>query len=285
MLGPDDLVLCAGSVNRTPLLDRLDPAARAGFAGISLFAGDCAALLDAGMTMAAIRRRIADAGLVVTDAEIIGRWCPGQTPPPHMPEWLAALLMRQTPEAILPAAAEMGATTVTVGELFGVPFDAEAMAEAFGAGCDLAATYGLKLALEFIPTGGVPSLAAGWEVVRRAGRANGGLLVDSWHLFRSGSTVAELAALPGTAIASVQISDAPATPSADLDHEMSHDRLLPGEGALDLVGFLRALDAAGSRVPIGVEVFSDPLFAEPIDVAARRLAETTRAVIARGRAQ
>jgi sugar phosphate isomerase/epimerase len=51
-----------------------------------------------------------------------------------------------------------------------------------------------------------------------------------------------------------------------LAHEARHERVPPGEGTLDLAGFLAALPAA---VPLAVEVQSDALATEhaPLDRA------------------
>ncbi|WP_157215487.1 sugar phosphate isomerase/epimerase family protein [Flavisphingomonas formosensis] len=285
MLGPDDLVLCGGTLQFTPLLDRLAPTAEAGFAGLSLFAADCERLAADGVALRDIRRRIDDHGLAITDVEIIGNWLPGRAQPPGMPTWMAELLDRLTPEAMLPIVVELGASVVTVGEMFEVSYDAELMAERFAAICDLYAPHGIDVALEFIVGGGIPSLGKGWEVVRRAGRSNGKLVLDSWHLFRSGSTLEELAQIPGSAIGSVQINDAPARASDDLAREMMRGRLLPGEGGFDVAGVVRTLDAIGSRAPIGVEVFSERLSALPPGEAARECAQAVRALIAQTRSK
>lgn len=286
MLGPDDLVLCGGTLQHTPLLDRLAPTAEAGFAGLSLFAADCERLIAGGMTLADIRGRIEDSGLAITDVEIIGNWLPGRTTAPAgMPRWMAELLDRLTPEAMLPIVTELGASVVTVGEMLELPYDGELMAERFAAICDLYAPHGIDVALEFIVGGAIPSLAKGWEVVRRADRPNGKLVLDSWHLFRSGSTLEELAQIPGRAIGSVQINDAPARASDDPAREMMRGRLLPGEGEFDVAGVIRTLDAIGSQAPIGVEVFSDRLSALPPGQAAQACAEATRALIAQTRSK
>jgi sugar phosphate isomerase/epimerase len=116
--------------------------------------------------------------------------------------------------------------------------------------------------------------------VQRANRPNGGLLVDSWHFFRSGSTLDQLRTIPGDQVNYVQIDDAPATPEADLSDETQHRRLPPGDGDLDLVGLLRALREIGCEAPVGPEVFSDDLASQPVDVVAKRLAESTRGVLA-----
>jgi sugar phosphate isomerase/epimerase len=271
-MSPDLFVLSAGTVQSTPFLDRLAPARAAGFDGVSIFAADFEALAKAGTTADEVRRRVADAGLVITEVEIVGNWLSGERRKVGLPEWLVALLDRMTADYVIEIAASLGARGITVGEMFGVETSHDAAAAAFARVCRQAADKGLTVALEFIPTGGVATLDDGWEIVRRADCENGGLLVDSWHFFRSNSSLELLGQLPPQAIMSVQICDAPAIPEADLDHAMVHARLLPGEGALDLAAFMAALDRTGSRAPIGVEVFSDALAAHSIDEIAQRCA-------------
>lgn len=272
-MSPDALILSAGTVQPTPFLARLAPARAAGFAGVSMFAADYDLLEAHGVTPAEIRARVADAGLFVDEIEIVGVWLPGPGTKP-LPGWLAALLDRNTPERLIAIAEAVGARGISVGELRGCPV--EGAAARFAAICDAAAVAGLHVSLEFIPTGGVPDLAAAWSVVEQAGRGNGGILVDSWHFFRSGSSLELLARLPAHAITGIQICDAPATPEADLDHAMVHDRRLPGEGELDLAGFLAALRATGTLARVAVEVFSDALNALAVEVAARACAASAR---------
>ena len=266
----DNLVLCAGTLIGTPLLDRLGPARAAGFTGISVFASECEALAAQGISLAEQRRRINDAGLDVAEVEIVARWLPDQQPHPGMPGWSSDLLTRLTPEAVLPIAAELGARTVILAEAFGVPYHAERMAAGFAAACDHFLPAGIDVALEFITGSTIATLDQAAEITRLANRANGGVLVDSWHLFRGGSSLETLRALPATEIKSVQISDAPAIASDDLEHEMTHARLLPGDGAFDLAGLLDALQSIGCCARIGIEVFSDSLATLPASAVAQR---------------
>lgn len=270
LIRTDNLVLCAGTLIGTPLFDRLAPARAAGFTGISVFASECEALAAQGITLGEQRRRINDAGLEVAEVEIVAKWLPDQKPRPGMPGWSSDLLTRLTPEAVLPIAEELGARSVIVAEAFGVPFHAEAMAEGFAAVCDHFQSAGIELALEFITGSSISTLGQAAEIVRLANRANGGILLDSWHLFRGGSSLETLRMLPGSAIKSIQISDAPAIVSDDIEHEMTHARLLPGDGAFDLAGLLDALQAIGCAARIGVEVFSDSLATLPASAVAQR---------------
>jgi sugar phosphate isomerase/epimerase len=126
--------------------------------------------------------------------------------------------------------------------------------DAFGRTCDLAARYGLTADIEFPSWIEVGSLAAAAEVVRGASRANGGVLIDTLHLHRSGGTAAEIAALPPEWFRYVQFCDAPATiPTtlAGLLRTAREARDAPGEGELDLLAVLRALPPG---LPLSLEV-------------------------------
>ncbi len=278
-LGPFDMVLCAGTVMGTPFLDRLEPSAKHGFAGVSLQPTDYQALRAGGTTDGEIRARIADHGLQVSELDAVTTWFEGHEPPLSWDPAFAGMLRANTAEALCPIGEAVGARSLTVVEFYGVPVDVDTAAAGFAKVCDRAAESGLLAHLEFLPWTHIPDLRTAWEIVRRADRPNGGLLVDSWHLFRSGSTLEELSAIPGERVVYVQIDDAPPDAEADLSEETQHRRLLPGDGSFDLHGLIRTLDGIGCTAPIGVEVFSDELAREPVDEVARRSAETARGVL------
>jgi sugar phosphate isomerase/epimerase len=110
-------------------------------------------------------------------------------------------------------------------------------------------------------------------------------MIDTWHTFRGPSDDAQLRALPGALVGSVQLNDAPAAPGADLVAETLAARLVPGEGDIPLVRWLRILDAIGSRAPLGVEVFSEKLDELPPLEVGRRCGEAARALLAAARSQ
>ena len=61
----------------------------------------------------------------------------------------------------------------------------EDMTERFAAVCDRAAEHGLIVGLEPIVLGGLRHVAQAAEVVTGAGRPNGGVTVDLYHVFRA----------------------------------------------------------------------------------------------------
>ena len=72
-------------------------------------------------------------------------------------------------------------------------------------------------------------------------------------------------------------------PEADYLAAALTRRLMPGEGALDLVGLVRLLDFRGCLAPIGVEVCSERLATEPPETVARRAGDAVRALLAAAR--
>ena len=139
--------------------------------------------------------------------------------------------------------ARLGARNVLVA---GDDPDHDRLAATFARFCDLAAAQGLTADLEFMPWTAVKTLAQARAIVAAAGKANGGVLVDAIHLQRSGSTLAEVAALPPRMIHYAQICDAPGrydASDAGLIATARGARLYPGEGDIDLAGLVRALPA------------------------------------------
>lgn len=281
-LGPNDLVISAPPLTHVPLLERLAPVCDAGFKGMSLMPGDVWDLERQGMSAADIALRMADHGLAICELDCTGWWLPAHRRLDPTDE-MGKLLRSLSPERVIDTAARIGAPSMTAVEMCNVEVDFDEAVEAFAGICDYAAERGVKVHLEFLPFGGIPDLMSAWRIVEAAGRPNGGLTLDSWHLFRSGSTLEQLAAIPGERIFTAQINDAPAQPEADLMHETMNGRLLPGQGSFDLTGFIRTLDAIGSTAPVAVEVFSADLPNQPLAEVARSWAAAGAATLAKAR--
>lgn len=81
---------------------------------------------------------------------------------------------------------------------------------------------------------------------------NVGLLLDSWHWHHAGATTQDILAAGRERIVHVHFNDAPNLPPEQI---RDNQRLLPGEGVINLVGFLQALEKIGYRDALSVEVF------------------------------
>jgi sugar phosphate isomerase/epimerase len=282
-MGPDDLVLCSGTLRRgTSFADRLDAAASAGFTGVSLWGRDYAAARAEGLRDADLRSMLDDHGLVVGEVDPAWWWLPGASEVHIPPELDGEDLFRFGEVELFSVAEAVGARSVNAVDVFGGPWDLDAASEAFAGLCRRADEFGLLVHLEWLPWSQIPDLATALEIVEHADQPNGGLTVDAWHLFRSGTDLHHLATVPGPRILAVQLSDGPLAPEANLPDAALHDRRLPGDGEFDLAGLVDALRVSGTSAPIGVEVFSDDLDERSPNEAAHRAAAATRQILSGG---
>ena len=89
------------------------------------------------------------------------------------------------------------------------------------------------------------------ELAKECG-SNVGLLLDAWHWHHAGATVQDIVHAGKDGIVHVHFDDAPNLPP---DQIKDDERLLPGEGVIDLTGFVRALQKIGYQDALSVEVF------------------------------
>ena len=277
MLGPDDLVLHTGTLRRASVAEKCAAAVAGGFAALTLSPEDVTRARAEGLGLADVRRLIEDHGLVVADLDPLLRWLPDEPIPPGF-----AAATEPEFHAIAEA---VGARSLNVAQGFGAHVDLDRAAEALAGVCDRAREHGLLVTLEYLPWSGIPDAATALAIAMRTGRVNATLMVDTWHTFRGRTDDAQLLTIPGARVGSVQLNDAPAEPAADLVVETLNARLVPGEGAIPLVRWLRILDAIGSSAPIGVEVFSAALDRLPPLEVGRRCGAAARALLAQARTQ
>ncbi|MDQ0381258.1 sugar phosphate isomerase/epimerase family protein [Amycolatopsis thermophila] len=239
----------ANTLRFADLPTRVAAAAAAGFTGIGLRVGD---YLGAGLSDADIRDLLDHHGVRVFELEHTWDWAAGVDP---------------AEEAMFRLAAEIGVRHLNVPMFSEHPLSE--LVEPFAALCDRAAEHGVLVGFEFLPYSHVRTLPEVWEVVAAADRRNGGVTFDLWHWLRSGGRPEDLAGVPASKIVTVQLCDVLPEPGPDLTEEARHRRLLPGRGAGDTAGVLRALREHGVTAPVSVEVFSDELDALPTADAAR----------------
>ncbi len=279
-MGPDDLVLCAGTLPRgLPFAERLAVTADAGFAAASLWGRDIAAARREGWSDADLRSMLADHGLSVAEVDPAWWWPPGAADVHIGPEYDTEEVFAFGEDELLSMAEAVGARSINAVDVLGGSWSVDEAAEAFAGLCARSAERGLLVHLEWLAWSRIPDLATALAIVRGAGAPNGGLCIDAWHLVRSGVVLDELAEVPGDLILGIQLSDGPREAEADLVDATLHHRLLPGDGGFDLVGLVRVLAATGTTAPLGVEVFSDELHGRGPSGAARAAGRTTRAVL------
>jgi sugar phosphate isomerase/epimerase len=205
---------------------------------------------------------LTDTGMRVLDVEII-RLKPDTDVASYQP--------------MLETAAALGARYVLVA---GNDPDEARTVDSLGKLCDLAAPLGLTPSLEPMPWTDVKNITQGARIVKASGKRNTGLIIDPLHFDRAASSLDELRALPREYFGYVQFCDALAERPTDLDtllFQARCERMIPGEGGLDLAGILRALP---DHLPISIEIPTEQWArTTPAVERARRLREATLAVV------
>lgn len=118
----------------------------------------------------------------------------------------------------------------------------------------LAAKYGLKVNVEFLPWAGIRSLQEDITLVdnmRALGHDNVFVMLDTLHAGRAGVTKEEVKRTPGDYFGFIHLCDGPAGPDGDPVLADIHDELMlytarearfyAGEGAMDVKGLIDAL--------------------------------------------
>jgi 4-hydroxyphenylpyruvate dioxygenase len=237
---------------------KISSAAASGFDGVELWAED---LDDDALRPNHIRDVTWAAGLIVE----------GVCPQPDVYRWHRSwdIELEQTLRARLERYRAMGASYLVLpvmddgGDLGETAMNLRRAAR-------LAAETGMVIGLE--PIGHVRKLAsirtASALVADALGDGPVGLVLDTFHFFRGGNTVADLSALDAHRILAVQLGDAMPIPFEELRGD--RHRLFPGEGAFDIVGLCRTLHSMKYAGPFIVELMNESYWsADPMGIAGR----------------
>jgi len=266
-----NLVLCTGAVPGRGFRETVAAAASSGHGGISMTVRFLMrAVVKENISFAEMPEILQAHGVRAAAVETGSDWLPGTDP--------GARAEAPPLAELVTLAQQLNAPVLTV--LSGVrklPPTRE-VARAFAEICRAGADAGLAVAIEPVAFMALRDTGLALEVIERADQPNGGLVLDSWHHARSGSRDADLARIPRDRIMAIQLVDAPANGAGDIRQECFFGRLLPGDGDLDLTGFLNRLQGRGQGVPTGVETWSEALHRKDIAAAADILAARTRAV-------
>ena len=107
----------------------------------------------------------------------------------------------------------------------------------------------------------IHNMATMKELIAETGKPNVGFLLDIWHWYNAGDTVADVRSLKNRDVVAVHMSDAPA--GVPIDQQVDSRRELPlATGVIDTAGFMNALNQIG---------YDGPAAAEPMNADLRKL--------------
>ncbi len=242
------------------LPDKLEAAAAVGFDGVEIFEND---LLTYDGTPQDVRRIAEDLGLALLLFQPFRDF-------EAMPEPQHARNLDRAERKFDVMQALGIADLLVCSNVSPAALDDPARAAAdLAAMAERAARRGLRVGYEALAWGRhVARWRQAWQIVRAADHPALGLVLDSFHTLALGDNLDDLGQVPAEKLFFVQLADAPQLAMDPLSWSR-HFRNFPGQGGLDVTGFVRAVLAAGYRGPLSLEVFNDDFRAAPARLTAR----------------
>lgn len=238
-------LICACTLGNPPFDELLNIAAEQGVDGLSLWQPYLLEQQAAGWTLESMREQLSKQGVKVALVEACMRW--------SQAGGFDAAAQAEA-QAVADLALALDAPQVLAVNLE-APAALEVMEDSFQALCAYLASRGLRCAVEFMPWTGIPDLATTQRLLHAAQDYRPQVMLDSWHVFRGTTTLAEIAALPADSVTALQLNDFQGDGSQPSNFaETMSQRCLPGQGWFDLPGLVRALRASGSQAPLTVEL-------------------------------
>jgi 2-keto-myo-inositol isomerase len=232
------------------IVDQVEVVGRAGYDGIEPWMSDLERFEAAGGSLAELRRRIADLGLVVESAIGFAPWI-AEDPT----ERAKGLEQAKRDMGLLARVGGRRLAAPPAGAVGGAPLELTAMADRYRALLEAGAEIGVVPQLEVWGFArNLSRLAESTYVVIEAAHPDACLLPDVYHLYKGGSGFEGLRQLSRHAIQVFHLNDYPEIPREQIEDK---DRILPGDGIAPLTKILGILRDNGCTPALSIELFNE----------------------------
>jgi sugar phosphate isomerase/epimerase len=246
---------------------RIEAAGKAGWTGFGLLHADLIQARDTiGYTV--LRRIFDDNGIKHVELEyLLDWWATGER----------RVASDQVRGDLFAAIGPLNAMHLKIGPgMLTEPVESEVMRESWEGLCEQAASQGTRVAIESAPYSHFPTVDSIVSLVTDVDHPNGGLLLDIWHVYRSGMDYTAMAKMVSRKyLFAVELCDAKATVIDSLFEDTINQRELCGQGDANVADYIRAIDQIGFDGPWGVEIISNAHRARPLNEALTLAYQTT----------
>ncbi|MCA9082541.1 MAG: sugar phosphate isomerase/epimerase [Planctomycetaceae bacterium] len=250
--------LNSSTIKTTPLLQKIETAGKAGYAGIELWHDDLDAHVQDGGQLADVRKALNDNGLKVPTTI-------------HMKDWFQPAgephtQAMETARRKLEQAAEVGAPFTVAGPPHGQA-DRELGKKHYHELLELGASFGVRPAFEYLGfVQDIRTIDAAIDIIVGSAHPAACLVLDPFHCYVGGGGVESIAKLSAEQVAVSHFNDAPAEPAPSTQRDP--DRVMPGDGAIDLRRYCDLLRQIGYQGFLSLELFRPDLWEQdPLEVA------------------
>ena len=258
--------------NKLDLPGVVSAAAKAGFHALEPWITEIDAYTTAGGTLKDLGKRIADAGLTVENAIAFNAFLDDD-------DARRAASMEKL-KADMDKVAQIGGKRIAVppGNNRNAAVSLDNAAKYYREALEMGEKAGVQPLLELWGTHPLLGpLSHGIYVTVAAGRADASLLLDVFHLYKSGTPFAALKQINGAALHVMHLNDYPQ--AADSSTLNDSNRIYPGDGVAPFRQILRDLRDNGFRGYLSLELFNREYWARSADENLKTAMEKIRATV------
>jgi len=245
--------------------DRVEAAAKAGFMGMGFWHADLEHILER-RSLKEMKRILDNSGIKHIELEFLTDW------------FLNGERKKKSDvqkQKLLAAAEALGAHHVKVGDFSREHCNMQQLIESFASLCADAAEHGTKIGFELMPFSMIDTLTESLMMIDGAGKENGGIVLDLWHIAKLGIPFAALRKIPRRFIVGVELGDGTFAAPWSLHEDTVNHRRFCGEGEFEVKSFVQTVQETGYSGPWGIEVLSEELRHWPLEDLATRAFQTT----------
>ena len=255
--------LNTSTIKPQPLIRKIELAGQAGYDGIELWVNDIYEHIGRGGEVRDVELAIADNGLIVPSMIAIRQWG-------DMDGWEYQLVKDEAKRRFA-LCARLGSQYIVATPPL-EKMETNHLPERYRDLLQIGREEGIKPTFEYISFfKSVYRLADAWDIVQKADDTDATIILDAFHNWNSNSTLNDLRQIPLEKISHYHIDDAacgkPPTTQKD------PDRVMIGEGQIDLKAEIAVLKDIGYDKTVSLELFNAELWKQdPLEVISTGLA-------------
>jgi len=259
--------LNTSTIKPQPLLEKIRLTAAAGFRGVELWINDIYEHIGQGGEVRDVEKALADHGLTVPCMIAVRNWGEAKELEYH-------LALDETKRR-LELAARLGSPFL-VATPPREPCELSQLTTRYKDLLDIGRQVGCRPTFEYISFfRSAYRLSHAWQVVRETEDPDATLIYDSFHTWNSESSLDDLKQIPAERISHWHIDDA--HPDMPPTTQMDPNRVMPGEGQIDLPAEVAIMKQIGYNGTVSLELFNRELWerepAEMLKIGYERMQE------------
>ncbi|RKY05623.1 sugar phosphate isomerase/epimerase [Candidatus Poribacteria bacterium] len=248
------------TIRPAPLLDKIKIAADAGFEAIELWNDELTEFEREVGSLDKVVQELERNNLKVATVIALKGWIESKGE-----EYRRAL---EEARRRMEQAAAVGSPYIIASPPRGKVEDMDEAARRYRELLELGKEIGVKPAMEFLGfVEGIYKIEHAWYIVERSGHPDGTIVMDTFHIFRGGSSFEQVKEIPADRIAVFHFNDAPAQP--ERAKQTDADRVFPGDGILPLKEVAGMLREMGYEGVVSLELFNPRYWEMPPEEVAK----------------